>query len=89
MSRTLLALLSLSSEMPYGPKTPTNLLDASGLLVYKNKEAFDNMSAAENERKVDPLDPTQSVDGLGSKENMFVIAVPPPATPAIILPSLQ
>ena len=69
MSRTLLALLSLSSEMPSGPKTPTNLLllDASDILVYKNKAAFDNMSAAENERKLDPLDPTQYVDGLGSK----------------------
>ena len=57
----------------------------SQLLVYKNKAAFDSRSAAENEGKVDPLDPTQSVHGLGSKEDMLVVAVPPPP----IQPSLQ
>ena len=57
----------------------------SQLLVYKNKAAFDSRSAAENERKVDPLDPTQSVHGLGSKEDMLVVTVPPPP----IQPSLQ
>ena len=60
-------------------------VDASDLLVYKNKAAFDSRSAAENEGKVDPLDPTQSVHGLGSKEDMLVVAVPPPP----IQPSLQ
>ena len=52
-------------------------VDASDLLVYENKAAlFDNRSAAQNEGKVDPLDPTQSVDGLGSMEDMLVIVVP-------------
>jgi hypothetical protein len=68
-------------------KNPNKLasVDASDLLVYKNKAAFDSRSAAENEGKVDPLDPTQSVHGLGSKEDMLVVAVPPPP----IQPSLQ
>ena len=61
-------------------KNPNKLasVDASDLLVYKNKAAFDSRSAAENEGKVDPLDPTQSVHGLGSKEDMLVVADPPP-----------
>ena len=50
--------------------------DASDLLVYKNKAAFDNRRATKNEGKVDALDPTQSVDGLGSMEDMLVVVVP-------------
>ena len=53
-------------------------VDASDLLVYKNKAAFDSRSAAENEGKVNPLDPTHSVHGLGSKEDMLVIVFPSP-----------
>ncbi|KAL3815268.1 hypothetical protein ACHAXA_001880 [Cyclostephanos tholiformis] len=60
-------------------------IDASDLLIYENKAAFDNRSTADSEGKVDPLDPTQSVGGLGSMEDMLVVAVPPPP----IQPSLQ
>ncbi len=57
-------------------------VDASDLLVYKNKAAaFDNRSAAKNEGKVpDPLDPTQSIDGLGSTHNMLIVVVPSSAS---------
>ena len=49
----------------------------SQLLVYKNKAAFDNRSATKNEGNVpDPLDPTQSVDGLGSMHDMLIVVVP-------------
>ena len=51
----------------------------SQLLVYKNKASFDKRNnAAEDEGKEEALDPTQSVDGLGSKEDMLVVVVPSP-----------
>ena len=59
----------------------------SQLIVYRNIAAFDrrNNDAANKEEKEEPLDPTQSVDGLGSQEDMLVVAVPPPPSQ----PSLQ
>jgi hypothetical protein len=62
-------------------------VDASDLLIYRNIAAFDrrNNDAANKEEKEEPLDPTQSVDGLGSQEDMLVVAVPPPPSQ----PSLQ
>jgi hypothetical protein len=62
-------------------KNPNKLdrVDASDLLVYKNKASFDKRNnAAEDEGKEEALDPTQSVDGLGSKEVMLVVVVPSP-----------
>ena len=63
------------------------IVDASDLLIYRNIAAFDrrNNDAANKEEKEEPLDPTQSVDGLGSQEDMLVFAVPPPPSQ----PSLQ
>jgi hypothetical protein len=59
----------------------------SQLIVYRNIAAFDrrNNDATNKEEKEEPLDPTQSVDGLGSQEDMLVVAVPPPPSQ----PSLQ
>jgi len=57
--------------------------DAADLLVYKNKAAFNRRSSnAEDDdhdghAELQPLDPTQSVHGLGSKEDMLVVVVPP------------
>jgi hypothetical protein len=48
----------------------------SQLLVYKNKAAFDKRNAAVDDGKEEPLDPTESLGLLGSKEDMFVVAVP-------------
>ncbi|KAL3765634.1 hypothetical protein ACHAW5_000317 [Stephanodiscus triporus] len=62
-------------------KNPNKLdrVDASDLLVYKNKASFDKRNnAAEDEGNEEALDPTQSVDGLGSKEVMLVVVVPSP-----------
>ncbi|KAL3806439.1 hypothetical protein ACHAXA_007048 [Cyclostephanos tholiformis] len=62
-------------------KNPNKLarFDASDLVVYKNKASFDKRNnAAEDEGKEEALDPTQSVDGLGSKEDMLVVVVPSP-----------
>jgi hypothetical protein len=59
-----------------------NHIDAPDLLVYKNKASFDKRNnAAEDEGKEEALDPTQSVDGLGSKEDMLVVVVPSPSQP--------
>ena len=59
-------------------------VDASDLLVYKNKAAFDKRNnAAEDEGKEEALDPTQSVDGLGSKEDMLVVVVPSPRSSSL------
>jgi hypothetical protein len=49
-------------------------LSASQLLVYKNKAAFDKRNA--EEEKEEPLDPTESLGLLGSKEDMLVVVVP-------------
>jgi hypothetical protein len=62
-------------------KNPNKLasVDASDLLVYKNKASFDRRNnAAEDEGKEEALYPTQSVDGLGTKEDMLVVVVPSP-----------
>jgi energy-coupling factor transporter ATP-binding protein EcfA2 len=42
--------------------------DAADLLVYKNKAAFDE--------KQEPIDPTESLGLLGSKQDMLVVVVP-------------
>ncbi len=60
--------------MPSGPKIPT-----SSTTVYKNKASFNKRNnVAEDEGKEEALDPTQSVDRLGSKEDMLVVVVPSP-----------
>jgi hypothetical protein len=46
------------------------------LLVFKNKTAFDKRNAAFVDGKEEPLDPTESLGLLGSKEDMLVVAVP-------------
>ena len=52
----------------------------SQLLVYKNKASLDKRNnATKDEGKEEPLDPTQFVDGLGSKEDMLVVVVPSPS----------
>jgi hypothetical protein len=40
-------------------------------------------NAAEDEGKEEALDPTQSVNGLGSKEDMLVIVVPSPRSSSL------
>ncbi len=51
----------------------------SQLLVYKNKASFNKKNNAnEDEGKEEALDPTQSVGGLGSKEDMLVVVIPSP-----------
>ena len=58
----------------------------SQLLVYKNKVAFDNRSAAAEERNAEPLKSSHILDGLGeTEEDALVVAVPPPS----VQPSLQ
>jgi hypothetical protein len=52
-------------------------VDASDLLVYNNRAAFDRTNNAANEEE-EPLDPTHSVDGLGSMHDMLIVVVPPP-----------
>jgi hypothetical protein len=49
---------------------------ASDLIIYKNKTAFDKRNATDNEGKEEPLDPTESLDQLGSKEDKLVVVVP-------------
>ena len=50
-------------------------ITSSQLTVYKNKAAFDKRNAADD-GKEKPLDPTESLGLLGSKEDMLVIVVP-------------
>jgi hypothetical protein len=50
--------------------------DAADLLVYKNKAAFDKRNAAVSDGKEESLDPTESIELLGSKEEMLIVAVP-------------
>ncbi|KAL7519513.1 hypothetical protein ACHAWX_004263 [Stephanocyclus meneghinianus] len=53
-------------------------VDASDLIVFKNKAALDKRNNAEGEGKELPLDPTESIGVLGSKEDMLVVVVPSP-----------
>jgi hypothetical protein len=53
-------------------------IDASDLLVYKNKVAFDARNNAEDKGKEQPLDPTESIGVLGSNQDMLVVVVPSP-----------
>ena len=48
--------------------------DATDLLVYRNKAAFDKRSA--DEGREEPLDPTERIGLLGSKQDMLVVIVP-------------
>lgn len=50
-------------------------IPSGALLVYKNKAAFDKRNADDGKEK--PLDPTESLGLLGSKEDMLVVVVPP------------
>ena len=50
-------------------------VDASDLLVYKNKEAFDNRTHSE-EGYGGYLHSAAFLDGLGTNQDMLVIAVP-------------
>jgi hypothetical protein len=51
-------------------------VDAADLVVYKNKLAFDKRNAAVEDGKEEPLDPTECLGLLGSKEDMLVVVVP-------------
>jgi len=51
-------------------------VDASDLLVYKNKEAFDNRTHSSEEGYGGYLHSAEFLDGLGTKQDMLVIAVP-------------
>jgi hypothetical protein len=59
-------------------KNPNKLggINASDLLVYKNKAAFDARNNAKDDGKEQVLDPTESIGMLGSKEDMLLVAVP-------------
>ena len=56
---------------------------SSQLLIFKNKAAFDKRNSAVDEEKEEPLDPTESLGLLGSKEDMLVVAVPSVSTPVL------
>ena len=60
-------------------------IPSGALLVYKNKAAFDKRNVAVDEGKAEPLDPTDSLGLLGSKEDMLVIAVPSSILPSFPL----
>eukprot|EP00569_Conticribra_weissflogii_P002491 CAMPEP_0171346544 /NCGR_PEP_ID=MMETSP0878-20121228/25128_1 /TAXON_ID=67004 /ORGANISM="Thalassiosira weissflogii, Strain CCMP1336" /LENGTH=351 /DNA_ID=CAMNT_0011850249 /DNA_START=41 /DNA_END=1096 /DNA_ORIENTATION=+ len=51
-------------------------IDASDLLVYKNKAAFYARNNAEDDVKEQALDPTEYIGVLGSVEDMLVVVVP-------------
>ena len=51
-------------------------IPAGALHVYKNKAAFEKRNAAAGEEKEEPLDPTEYLGLLGSKEDLLVVAVP-------------
>jgi hypothetical protein len=57
-------------------------VDASDLLVYRNKAAFGKRNSSadfvDDVRNTEgqPLDPTQSLDELGGKEDMLVVVIP-------------
>jgi hypothetical protein len=60
-------------------KNPNKLafIDASDLLVYKNKAAFEKRNAAVDEGKEEPLEEDSLLDGLGSsKKEALVVVVP-------------
>jgi hypothetical protein len=52
------------------------LIDAADLVVYKNKAAFDKRNATIDDEKEKPLDPMDSLDELGNKEDKLVVVVP-------------
>ncbi|KAJ3329493.1 hypothetical protein HDU76_007808 [Blyttiomyces sp. JEL0837] len=62
-------------------------VDASDLVVYKNKDAFDKRDA--DEGKEEPLDPTESLGLLGSKEDMLVVVVPSSTSSSESLESIE
>jgi hypothetical protein len=51
-------------------------ITSSQLTVYRNKAAFEKRNAAIDEGKEEPLQPTESIGLLGSKEDMLVVVVP-------------
>ncbi|KAL7485127.1 hypothetical protein ACHAW6_015145 [Cyclotella cf. meneghiniana] len=51
-------------------------VDSGTLLVYKNRAAFEKRNAAVDDGEKEPMEPTESLDLLGSKEDMLVVAVP-------------
>ncbi|KAJ3194121.1 hypothetical protein HDU67_004850, partial [Dinochytrium kinnereticum] len=60
-------------------KNPNKLsfVDASDLIVYKNKATFDKRNAAIDEEKEEPLEEDSLIDGLGaSKKEAVVVVVP-------------
>jgi len=61
-------------------------VDASDLLVYRNKAAFDKRnSSCIDEGKVEPLKATRNLDGLGETEEDALIVV----IPSLLSPSIQ
>ena len=57
-------------------------IDSSQLVVFKNKTAFDKRNAAIDEEKEKPMDPTESLGLLGSKEDVLLVAVASPKSSA-------
>ena len=51
-------------------------IPSGALIVYKNKAAFDKRNAAVDDGKEEPLDPTESLGNLGSKQDMLVVTPP-------------
>jgi hypothetical protein len=73
-------------------KNPNKLasVDASDLLIYKNKAAFDNRSAAIEKRKEEPLKSSCILDGLGeTEEDALIVFVPPPLRQPLSFPPCQ
>jgi hypothetical protein len=82
-SPLLLRRMWLTFEMPSWrnsfDKQKSSLLTgiaSSQLLVYRNKISFDKRNAATNDGKEEPVDPTESIGLLGSKEEIIVVVVP-------------
>ena len=60
-------------------------LDASTLLVYRNRAAFDKRNAGEVEEK--PLNPCYVISDLGSVVEMLIVVVPSPTNPDFGIPA--
>jgi hypothetical protein len=54
----------------------------SNLLVYKNKAAFDTRNAMLDERKEEPLRPTQTLGELGTADDVLFVVVPSSIPPS-------
>ena len=59
-------------------------IPAGALLVYKNKAAFDKRNAAVDDGKEEPLDPTETLGLLGSKEALIVVVPSSASSPELV-----